>query len=222
MSKVTGGIYGKPAGKTGGVVWGRARARAEKIATAREYVIPTDPQTEDQLEQRSKFQASALIMSNLGASTWQGAWNRTLGELPGWHSMQSWLLNGLIKPATAWTLPDAMPAKSLGPALMPSDFAVAAGGASEEIDVTWSGDIVGDHAAADDKLYAILLAKDDPTDTGEQQISQWATARSAESLTFTGLVPGDDYNVFAWFRHEEPDGNYTYSPVGQGYATATS
>jgi hypothetical protein len=222
MSKVTGGIYGKPSGKTGGLVWGRARTQAGKTATAREYTVPTDPRTADQVLQRDKFQTAALLMSNLGAATWQTAWNRTLGELPGWQSMQSWWLTGLTLSGPAYVLPALMPAKSLGPCLMPSDFLVAAGGGSGEIDVTWDETIVGDHAALTDKLYLALLATDDPTDTGEQQISAWAVERDAETLTLTGLVPSDDYNAFAWFRHEEPDGSYTYSPLGQGKATATA
>ncbi|MCP4642956.1 MAG: hypothetical protein GY851_21095 [bacterium] len=219
MSKVTGGIYGKPSGKTGGVVWGRARSRAGKIATAREYVVPTDPQTAAQLSQRLKFQTAALLMSNLGAATWQSAWNRTLGELPGWQSMQSWWLTGLSLSGAVYAIPNAMPAKSLGPVLMPSDFAISQGGSAGEVDLDWSTAIVGDHAAATDELYAVMMAKDDPTDTGDQQISAWSVARSVGTMTFTGATPGEDYSVFAWFRHTEADGSITYSPLGQGYCT---
>lgn len=93
MSTLKGGIFSKPRGKTGGIVFGAARTRSGKLVTARELVPPSNPKTPLQVKQRTKFSDSLKITRRIGAGIYQKDWNRSVGQLPGFQSMESVYLN---------------------------------------------------------------------------------------------------------------------------------
>lgn len=92
MSKVTGGLLGRPAGKIGGIVFAAARGRSGKLVTAREKVIPANPQTVLQVAQRSLFARALAHVRFWGTGLYQVDWNRAVGQLPGFQSMMSTIL----------------------------------------------------------------------------------------------------------------------------------
>lgn len=220
MSKVLTGIYGRPLGKTAGVVWSAARTATGKVATTREYVIPADPKTADQTERRNIFQACSYVMNNLGSAIWQASWNNTKGLLPGYHGMISWLLdNALYTAGPAVDYPDAPSAKSLGPCYNPG-IAGATGGA-EEITLTWDKTIVGDHCALTDPFIACCFPQDAMGDwpgTDTIDVSDGIT-RDDETATLT-TDSAIESSWVAWFRHDEGDGTYTYSPITASHNTS--
>ena len=95
MSKLTGGIFSKPSGQTAGLVFGSARTRAGKVATVRELVPPSNPNTPAQSVQRLKFKESLNIVRLIGASIYRDDFNRAISQLPGFQSMMSIIINSL-------------------------------------------------------------------------------------------------------------------------------
>lgn len=95
MSKLTGGIFSKPSGQTAGLVFGSARTRAGKVATVREKVPPSNPNTPAQSVQRLKFKESLTIVRLIGASVYRDDFNRAISQLPGFQSMMSIIINSL-------------------------------------------------------------------------------------------------------------------------------
>ena len=105
MSVLTGGIFSNPSGKTGGVVFGAARTRTGKKVTSRLLVPPSNPNTAAQQIQRGKFSQSLAIVRLIGSAIYQGDWNRSIGQLPGFQSMMNIFLNSLNSIYTLTTIP---------------------------------------------------------------------------------------------------------------------
>jgi hypothetical protein len=220
VSKVLTGIYGNPLGKTGGVVWGAARTEYGKVATTREWVIPTDPDTADQQEQRGKFLVCVNCARNVGSAIWRDPWNNVDGELPGYHCWMGWMLDNMTYAGGIYVWPAAPTAKALGPSYQPG--ITAAAGGSGEIDITWDETIVGDDTALTDDVMAVTLYGDDPDlVSGMDLVTPGSYTRDDEGYTITGLVPGEDYTTTLWFRHDPGGGDpYIYSATSSDQATA--
>lgn len=95
MSKLEGGIFSRPRGKTGGIVFGAARTRRGKQVTTRLLVPPSNPKTADQTSQRNKFTASLALAKAWGPDFYQQAMNRTVSQLAGFQALMSILLNNM-------------------------------------------------------------------------------------------------------------------------------
>lgn len=93
MAVLQGGIFSRPAGKTGGIVFGAARTRQGKLVTSRLLVPPSNPNTALQQAQRSKFAECLNVIRRWSPSIYQSDFNRSIGQLPGFQSMESILLN---------------------------------------------------------------------------------------------------------------------------------
>jgi len=217
MALHTTGIYSKPSGKTGGVVWGRARTRYGKLATSREYVIPTYSNTPDQIAQRAIFLEAIRVSSNLGNAIWRDPWNNTLGELAGYSAFMSHLIHTF-----EYDDPDVLviaepPPKSLGPVYMP-DIQFTVGPTEGRNTLSWDAPCYGDHCHADDTLMGFRLLADDPhNETHQSIIIPDFFKRSGTSYTFDDAA-GSNERVYiaAWFQHE-PGGVQPseWSPVAQ-------
>lgn len=225
MAKVYAGTYSRPTGKAGGIVWGAARSRAAKVATTREYSIPTNPDTAAQQERRAIFRTAVTLLSQVPNQIYANAWDNTLGLLPGWQSCLAYLISQL-----SWTSPDlyaTFPAvatelgpKSLGPCYNPGVTISSTTGST--LVLTWATGGTGDHVGNDDALQYVCVTNDlnPPVSGAWIKTSSGAAARSAGTYTIPDLASTTDYRVIAWFRHAEPDGTYTYSPIsGPGDAT---
>lgn len=95
MSKLTGGIFSKPSGQTAGLVFGSARTRTGKVATVRELVPPSNPNTAAQSVQRLKFKEALKIVRGIGATVYRDDFNRGISQLPGFQSLMSIIINSL-------------------------------------------------------------------------------------------------------------------------------
>src|SRR3972149_3079354 len=104
MARHEGGIFSRPRGKTGGIVFGAARTREGKLVTSRLLVAPSNPNTADQQEQRSVFTQSLQCVRSLGASIYQEDFNRAIAQLPGFQAVMSILMNAMT-PAFLFTAP---------------------------------------------------------------------------------------------------------------------
>ena len=95
MAIITGGLHGRARGNVDGIIYGAARTRTGKVVTAREYVMPANPQTAKQVAQRTAFSCSLYSTRHLTSAVWKEDFNRAIGQLPGFQSMMSIILGNM-------------------------------------------------------------------------------------------------------------------------------
>lgn len=151
MAKLTGGLHGRAAGNVGGIIYGAARTRLGKVVTARELVIPANPQTAAQTNQRDKFLASLRASRAAGPDFYQEDWNRSVGQLPGFQSLMSILLHAIDDDNKFLVAPDVTPLGTLHtPATITWEW-----GVGTEITLTWSTEAGDNGDPADTISYAV-------------------------------------------------------------------
>lgn len=210
MARLEGGIFSRPRGKTGGVVFGAARTREGKQVTSRLLVSPSNPNTAAQQAQRGIFSYALWIVRKLGAAIYQVAWNRSVSQLPGFQSLMSICMNNITSAGVFNGTPGDT---NLGTLTMPADMAAATGSGSGEVDLSWSTDF--DEGNASDTLT--ILCIDKIPDVGEvtRDIQVITTPlRSAGSYTITGLEAGGDYRIAVYFEGASGESDEgLYSPA---------
>jgi hypothetical protein len=196
MGKFQGGLTGFMTGKVAGFVGSTARGLTGKVNTVKQYVIPSNPNTQGQQDQRNLFARAVAIIRNLSASLYQSDWDRAVGQLPGFQSLQSVILNaktagvGFNVPATV----------NLGSLHHPDDSGAAAGGASGEIDISWSTELGVDGTNNDQAVGIAYAMLNDAAPQQSASIAQVIRSAGATGITFTGLSAGSDYVVGLYFR----------------------
>jgi hypothetical protein len=196
MARLEGGIFSRPRGKTGGVVFGAARTREGKMVTSRLLVSPSNPNTAAQQAQRGIFKYALWLVRTIGSAIYRVDWNRAISQLPGFQSLMSVFMNNLT---SAGQMSLAIETVNLGTLDVPDALAVSTGSASGELDVTWGATVVT--GSASDTL--VLIAMSEFPDAGEvtRQVEiNTAQLRSGGSYTFTGLTGGAEYVVAAYCR----------------------
>lgn len=196
MASITGGVFSKPKGKTGGVVFGSARSRTGKVTTVRALVPPSNPNTAAQQTQRGKFSACQDIVRRLGPSIYQSDFNRAIGQLPGFQSLNSIFLNQMdASENLILTTP-----VNLGVLHFPDECLVTTGLLAGTIDITPSGEN-GDNGTSNDLLCCVIIAK---TSDGRVAVggvvSNCLTTREYGGVNITGLVPAAVYEVYVYMR----------------------
>jgi hypothetical protein len=195
MSRVTGGIYSRPSGKTAGIVWGAARTRTGKVATARQLVPPSNPNTPAQRTQRNKFREALFIVRSLGSIIYAIAWNRSIGQLPGFQSMLSVMLNSL---SSNFTL--APPVSiNLGTLHLPTTMSTAFG-TPNGVKVNWSTEN-GSNGTPSDLAQILVIGDSDSTRRVPGSIVSSTTAiRSTGTANIGGLDSGSGYVIIVYFK----------------------
>ncbi|MBA7579953.1 hypothetical protein ES708_21836 [subsurface metagenome] len=136
MAILRGGLHGRPSGNVAGIIYGGARTRTGKVVTARELVFPSDPKTVLQTLQRRKFKQALFATRHLAAAVWQDFFNRAIGQLPGFQSMMSIILDN-TDDTEELTIPPDTP---LGNLHFPDTFGITTG-------IVSSGDVVVTYTA---------------------------------------------------------------------------
>lgn len=195
MSTVTGGILGRPRGRTGAIVFGAARSRTGKVVTAREFVFPANPQTASQQTQRGYFLRTLTIVKGWGPDLYQVDFNRSVGQLAGFQSLMSILLNSLDGDGY-YTPPPDLP---LGALHYPNTVTWAAGSLAGQIKVMWTTES-GENGTATDKAIAFIHAK---SSTAVVQYAKDLTTATrtngATGITFSSLDPETEYVCGLYF-----------------------
>jgi len=199
MAKVQGGILGNVAGSIGAVTFGQARSSSGKVNTARQKTTPTNPNTAGQQAQRNWFTFIIAATRLLSSDLWRDDFDRAIGQLPGFQSfMRIMLKAGNID--EYFTPPADTP---LGLVHLPNTLTAAAGGASGEIDVTWSLE-TGEIGDLDDKIVIFAIANGaDYTTITAKDIATTSRASGATGVTLSGLDAGEEYLIGAYFRGGE-------------------
>jgi hypothetical protein len=195
MSKLDGGIFSNPSGKTAGIVFGAARTRQGKKVTARQLVSPSNPNTAAQQTQRGKFSDSLDIVRFLGSEVYQSDFNRAISQLPGFQSMMSIYMNAMDDSKVI----SAPPAVNLGTLHFPDTFTLS-GGAAGDLDVNLSAE-VGDNGTINDEVVAFAI---DISSAGRSTLLGYVEAsaepRSAGGVGFSDLTSGNSYLVGCYMR----------------------
>lgn len=89
MSKFPGGIFSKSSGKVSGLVFSQARTRTGKVMTARELVIPSNPQTDIQQSNRAMMRFVVQWLQSFGPGVYRNDWDNGVGSNAGWPSLLS-------------------------------------------------------------------------------------------------------------------------------------
>ena len=195
MAVLTGGIFSRPRGKTGGIVFGAARTRQGKLVTSRLLVPPSNPNTAAQQTQRSIFSSALSIVRKIGSAIYRTDWNRAIGQLPGFQSMQSIFMTQMDSDLNlSLTTPI-----NLGILHFPNSFSASASG-TDEITVTFSTE-VGDNGTDTDKIKILAIAK---SETDRQKtngvVVNLDAARNDGDVTIPGLVAGATYELYAYLE----------------------
>jgi hypothetical protein len=194
MSVISGGIFSKPRGKTGGIVFGAARTRNGKLATARELVKPSNPNTAGQQEQRNKFKSVLALVRRIGASIYQSAWNRSIGQLPGFQSLMSILL-GQIDSSFDITLVTEI---NLGTLHFPDTLTVTSV-ETGKIQSAFSSEL-GSNGTTADKVQMLAFAQTDANRALSNGVKLVSTeTRSDEETEVADCIVGAVYEVYMYF-----------------------
>jgi len=195
MARLEGGIFSRPRGKTGGVVFGAARTREGKLVTSRLLVTPSNPQTAGQVTQRGKFTAALQLVRGAGANYYQTDFNRAVAQLPGFQSMMSILMLAMAADTTF----NAAPADTnLGTLAEVASAAAAPGAASGQVAVTWTSSATN---LAQLDTAAIIGFSGNAAAAGT--VRYVATADQAigdDTKTLSGFTAGEDVLVAIWGR----------------------
>lgn len=184
----------------------------------RQHVIPTNPNTLAQQGVRKLF-AFLREMWKVAPAEVLDTWNAFAQGRPflgvnKWVGENVRVLNGdALMTDTIWS-----PGARGGPA--PATAIFAAGGASGEIDVTWTLPTAPNGWTI---LGASVTAVKDQDPTGFFVGPFLGDTEAAPGLTytFTGLDGGDDYVVGLWLTWTKPDGSIAYSVSVSDTVTAT-
>jgi hypothetical protein len=191
MAKVTGGILGRASGKVSGIVFGGARSRTGKVVTAREKVIPANPNTASQQAQRSNFQAALAIVRGFGPDVYSDHFNRAIGQLPGFQSLMSIVLNNRNEDGT-FKVPPATP---LGTLHYPTTLTITSEAVAGQIDVYWSQEL-GDNGTDNDECYILVWAADHSSEPQYvASVAQALRSNGEIGTSFEDLDEGETYIV---------------------------
>lgn len=197
MAIITGGLHGRARGNVNGIIYGAARTRIGKVVTAREYVIPSDPNTAAQVIQRRKFKGSLYAVRHLGSTLWQSDWNRSIGQLPGFQSMMSILLLS-TDDSFVMTPPADTP---LGNLTVPIGLALAEGATNPgDVDATWSKGL-GLNGTLADVIEVFGLEKDEDSPGVRDGVNFAATGvRDDEALTILTGSSDTDFVIGVYMQ----------------------
>lgn len=196
MAKIPGGITSRPSGQLGNIIFGAARTPEGKVATAREAVDPSNPNTPAQQNQRSKFAQAVQATQDLGPGIYQEDWNRAIGQLPGFQSWVSMLLDNI----TDADLLEPPADRPLGNLHFPSTWSAntppGAGGIEFSHD---TGN--GDNGTSSDEAVVVAIEADLPSGRDRDVVKiSGGLPRSNGTIQFSVNQNGTDYVIGLWFR----------------------
>jgi hypothetical protein len=165
MAKLDGGVFSRPRGKTGGLVFGAARTRQGKVATVRQLVPPSNPNTAAQQTQRTKFKEALEIVRQIGKSIYGSDWNRAISQLPGFQSMMSIFMNNMDDQYNL-----TLPAETNLGSLYTEGIDLLEQGATSSVDLSMHNADGGPTGTPGDLIVGILIATAAGPSASERQV----------------------------------------------------
>lgn len=212
MARLNGGIFSRPSGKTGGIVFGAARTRQGKVVTSRLLVTPSNPNTAGQQSQRNQFKSAMAIVRALGSVVYQKDFNRSVSQLPGFQSLMStFILN--LNGALLLSKPNTL---NLGGLYYPLTSGLTITHVANAATFTWS-DENGDNGGATDLtgMFVIPAAEADrvPGNIAAQDVGGSTRSDGSDDLTLTSVIAGHTYIGCLWFEGKSDTNKGMVSPA---------
>lgn len=190
MARLDGGIFSRPSGSTAGITFGAARTRQGKVATARQKVSPTNPNTPAQQTQRGKFGKAQHVTRLWGPSIYQSGFNRAVSQLPGFQSLQSILTLAIDDNLIATPPPETR----LGTIPTPSSLTVDPGSSPGWVNVQWGS--TGSGQDDNDQIQVVYMLKDLSGSSGDDSGGKGGYAERVDgSIIIQDMLPATDYIV---------------------------
>lgn len=198
MARIDGGITGRPSGKIANIVFGAARSRTGKIVTARERVTPANPRTGPQQTQRSAFAAVLDAVRQIGPSAYRDAFNRTVGQLPGFQALMSVLLQANFgRTEVEASAPPELAAGRLDPLRGLNVVDMLENG---QITVAWTQGIITRGSAADTVNAIVIEAQKRENEPlfAASNVDQYTRADNAMTLVGEPVMEGRPVVIGLW------------------------
>lgn len=216
MAKLTGPLLSF--GARGAIAKTMVVATWRGVKYARQYVIPANPDTDDQKEVRNIFRMlnSYWLVSPADA---RAPWDaNALGQK---YLGRNKLLSANVKPLMAVVVMDSFIASPGAKGGLPLEaMGAVGGGLAGEIDVTATVPVTPTGWTLT-KVVWVAFPDQDPKAAFLGPVSSKSKDSSPYEETFTGLTPGDEYQVAAWPVWTRPDEALAYGPALISQATAT-
>ncbi|GAH93002.1 unnamed protein product [marine sediment metagenome] len=197
MAIITGGLHGRARGNVNGIIYGAARTRFGKVVTAREYVIPSYSRTTLQAYQRVAFKCALYATRYLAAGLWQDDFNRAIGQLPGFQSMMSIIIEATDRETRIMTPPPDTP---LGNLYCPIFTCVTHVTIPGGITITWS-DALGLNGTDEDVINVFGIAKVGTEEGIRSSLNFEETATRVDaSLDIVTGASGEHWVVGCYFQ----------------------
>ena len=194
MAKLFGGITGRPSGKIGNVIYGAARTRRGKSATARATFSPSNPNTPAQQAQRNRMRSLSQTAKRWNPTRGRAQWNAIEGNLPVYQS----ILRMLMQASNAQGDLSIPRPVSLGPTPALRNLQIVSGGGSGVLLLTWTAH-TGDGALLTGavQIFYTAVEREEGTEAQSGYVGT-GIARGDDEATISGLAPGTEYLVGLW------------------------
>jgi hypothetical protein len=195
MSGIKGGIFGQVTGKTGGIVFSKARGRDGVVNTTRTLTKPANPRTTAQVGQRDKFAESVLLARLIGGDYYGPSMNRAIGQLPGYQSLMNLTLNNRDVSGHFDVFPAIRFSNSGG--IQGLECTAPDG---DTIAVAWSG--VVPPGGSEDDIFEVCIYPTNPAELNSDNVQKMTLTRSDVSTNFT--VPDSSIGFIAMVTAYNP------------------
>lgn len=213
MSKFPGGIFSKASGQVSGLVFSQARTRQGKLMTARQLVIPTNPKTFAQQNNRYAQRIATQMVTTLGPGIYRTDWDEAEGLNAGYASLlsiirQNYKAWNVVDPDFAARFEAAPQTTQLGDLHFP-DTVTGDSPSNGVIDLTWSTEN-GSNGSPTDTAVAVIIQSAYTTTIQGRQLLDLSTAvpRSAGGVQLSVgqfVATGLGAMVLLYFRSGLPD-----------------
>lgn len=159
MARFDHNIFSKSNGSIGGITFSQARAREGKVQTARERVIPSNPDTPPQQNTRLRMKDAQTILANTGAEIYRRFWNRQVEKLAGAQSLISKIMAFSRLSSTGDTmLYDNPPLMTASRGIGPAPISVSLGSGPTEFVLNF-GSTTPENALPSDRLCVVSWSR---------------------------------------------------------------
>ena len=194
MAKLFGGITGRPSGKIGNIIYGAARTRRGKTATARATFSPSNPNTPPQQAQRNRMRSLSQTAKRWNPTRGRAQWSVIEGNLPVYQSILRLLFQASDAEGNL-TIPRPV---SLGPTPELRNLQILSGGGSGALLISWNAH-QGEGALFTDQVQIFYTAgaKIDRTEAQTGYIGTEVIRGDDEAIIY-GLAPNTEYLAGIW------------------------
>jgi len=188
------------------------------IATARQYVVPSNPQTTAQTDNRTRFSFLQSLWKFVPSAAITAYETYSKGRK--FTAVNAFVQQNLPLIQAQTDLEALVLSPGTGGAFAPASVSAATGGATGEVDVTVtpSPDIPNTWTVV--KAHAVALVAQSPVSSYSGAVGYAFDAAAPYVCEITGMGAGANVVVYGFIEYTKPDGKTAYSVSLMDTATA--